>query len=447
MEQNRAMTEADSRKPLTAAEATAAGAAVRAGFGRTALGSYEPSDRSATVLIEAQNVGRIPELVPIRMQRMSADPVSFFRGSVAVMAGDLGRGRSSGIEVIASGDAHVGNFGYFVSPLRRPVFDLNDFDQACLAPWEWDLKRLMTSALIAGRHAGLPENAVRRASQAAASAYREGLAESLQLGVADRYYARVDTDVLGGSAGSDSQRILTKTIRQARRHAASDFVAKSTRVDSDGRRIFVDDAPTLSHVVGDELGAQHEIFAEYRRTVAPEVEVLLSQYRFEDSARRVVGVGSVGTRCFVLLLSDPLGTPLVLQVKEAAASVLQSHGGLGVPTGREGRRVVTYQRVLQAVSDVYLGHVRFEGRDFYVRQFRDAKTVVDISSLSAPQFVSYLRGCGVVLARAHAQSPRAAEVSGYLGASAKADEALLTWALAYAEQSASDYRAFRESLS
>ncbi len=441
------MADPDSSAPVTAAEATATGIGARTAFPRSSLAAYEHSDRNATVLIEAQNVGRIPELVPIRMQRMSADPVSFFRGSVAVMASDLGRGGSSGIEVIASGDAHLGNFGYFVSPLRRPVFDLNDFDQACLAPWEWDLKRLMTSAIVAGRHAGLAEKTVRAASEAAASSYRRALAESLELGVADRYYARVDTDVLGGHAGSTGQRILAKTIRQAQRHAASGFVATSTRQGPNGRRTFVDDPPTLSHAGGDELDAQHEIFAEYRRTVDPEVAILLSQYRLEDAARRVVGVGSVGTRCFVLLLTDPLGQPLVLQVKEAAASVLQSHGGLGVPTGREGRRVVTYQRVLQAVSDVFLGHVRFEGRDFYLRQFRDAKTVVDIGALSPAQFVTYLSGCGVVLARAHAQSPRAAEVSGYLGSSSKADHALLGWAIAYAEQSASDYQAFRESLS
>jgi uncharacterized protein (DUF2252 family) len=441
------MTDAGSSAPVTAAEGAAAGVAVRASFPRTSLASYVRSERNATVLIEAQNVGRLPELVPIRMARMSADPMSFFRGSVAVMASDLGRERSSGIEVIASGDAHVGNFGYFVSPLRLPVFDLNDFDQACLAPWEWDLKRLMTSAIVAGRHAGFSEKAVRMAAKGAAAAYRRGLAETLELGVTDRYYARVDTDVLGGRSGSDGQRILAKTIRQARRNASSDFVAKSTRLASDGRRVFADDPPTLSHVVADELHAQREIFEEYRRTVAPEVAVLLSQYRLDDSARRVVGVGSVGTRCFVLLLTDPLGRPLVLQVKQAAASVLQSHGGLGVPTGHEGRRVVTYQRVLQAVSDVFLGHVRFDGHDFYVRQFRDAKTVVDISSLSPSQFGTYLRGCGIVLARAHAQSPRAAEVSGYLGTSTKADVALLSWSLAYAAQSADDYRAFRDVVS
>ena len=442
------MVDLGSRSPVTAADGAAAGIAARAVFPRTALASYGRSERNATVLIEAQNAGRLPELVPMRMTRMSADPFSFFRGSAALMASDLGREPSSGIEVISCGDAHVGNFGFFASPQRTLVFDLNDFDEAAIAPWEWDVKRLVTSAIIGARQAGFPERAARRAALEAAAAYRTGLAGMMRLGAVDRYYLRLDTELIRGNLDADAQRILDTTIRQARRRTSARFVEKATAIGADGRRVFVDDPPVLSHVVDDdELQDARELFAEYRRTVASDVAVLLHQYELTDVARRVVGVGSVGTRCFVAMLTGPLGESVVLQVKEVRESVLQSHGGSGAATGHDGRRVVGYQRVLQAVSDVFLGHVRFDGRDFYVRQFRDMKTSVNIPSLTPEQFVNYVGGCGVVLARAHAQSPRAAEISGYLGTSAKAEQSLLRWGLAYADQSASDYRAFRESLS
>jgi uncharacterized protein (DUF2252 family) len=437
----------DPRAVPTAAQSTAAGVAARARLRRTALADYTWSARNATLLIEAQNADRLPQLVPIRMQRMSADLFSFFRGSAALMASDLGREPSSGIEVISCGDAHLGNFGFFASPLRTMVFDLNDFDEASLAPWEWDVKRLVTSAIIGARQAGFPETDARRAALDTAAAYRTGLAEMTAIGVVDRYYTRVDIDVIRSGMDSAGQRILEKTIRQARRRTSAHFVEKWTAVGQEGTRVFVDDPPVLTHVAEDEQLDVNALFAEYRRTVSPDVAVLLDQFELSDTARRISGVGSVGTRCFVVLLTDPLGQPLVLQVKEASASVLQSHAGRGSPSGHEGQRVVEYQRVLQAVSDAFLGHVRFNGRDFYVRQFRDMKTSVSLPSLSPSQFLGYARGCAVVLARAHAQSPRAAEVSGYLGDSARSDQALLTWSLAYAEQAASDYRAFCDALS
>jgi uncharacterized protein (DUF2252 family) len=437
-----------SQSPVTAAEGAAAGVAARSAFPRTALATYDRSQRDATVLIEAQNAGRLPELVPMRMARMSADLFSFFRGSAALMASDLGREPSSGIEVISCGDAHVSNFGFFASPQRTLVFDLNDFDEAAIAPWEWDVKRLVTSAIIGGRQAGFPEKAARRAALEAATAYRTALNGMMRLGAVDRYYLRLDTDVIRGNLDADAQRILDTTLRQSRRHTSARFVEKSTKVGPDGRRVFVDDPPVLTHGIDDdELQDARELFSEYRRTVAPDVAVLLHQYELSDVARRVVGVGSVGTRCYVALLTGPLGEPVVLQVKEISESVLQSHGGVDGSTGHDGRRVVGYQRVLQAVSDVFLGHVRFDARDYYVRQFRDLKSSISIPSLTPEQFVNYAGGCAVVLARAHAQSPRAAEVSGYLGTSSKADQALLRWSLAYADQAASDYRAFCDALS
>lgn len=432
--------------PRTAAQQASTGIAARVDFPRTRIADYAPSDRDAFALLNAQNATRLAELVPLRMERMSADLFSFFRGSAALMAADLGREPSSGIDVISCGDAHVSNFGFFASPVRTLVFDLNDFDEASIAPWEWDVKRLVTSAIVGARQAGFPEASARRAGLEAAAAYRTGLQRMMRFGVVDRFYSRLDTDGIRGSLDSDGQRILERTIRQARRRTSAGFVEKSTMLTPDGRRIFVDDPPTISHAVENDSLDAEEIFEEYRRTVAPDVAVLLQQYVLADSARRVVGVGSVGTRCFVVLLTGPLGESLVLQVKEASQSVLHSHAASDAHSGHEGNRVVTYQRVLQAVSDVFLGHVRFNDRDFYVRQFRDMKMSVNIAALTPAQFVVYARGCGVVLARAHAQSPRAGEVAGYLGNSSKTDRALLSWGLAYAHQAESDFHDFTESV-
>jgi uncharacterized protein (DUF2252 family) len=431
---------------LTAVGQLAAGAAARAAFPRTAIARYAPHDRDPFALLDAQNASRLPAFVPLRMARMAADPFSFFRGSAALMAADLGREASSGIEVISCGDAHVSNFGFFASPQRTLVFDLNDFDEASTAPWEWDVKRLVTSAIIGARQAGFPERDAQTAGLRAAAAYRIGLRDMMHLGVTDRYYSRLDTNMILGALDSSGQRILEKTVRQARRRTSASFVEKSTVVGADGRRVFLDDPPLLGHDTENANLDRGAVFQEYRRTVAPDVAVLLDQYDLTDSARRVVGVGSVGTRCFVVLLTGPLGEPLVLQVKEAGQSVLVSHGGRGTATEHEGQRVVDSQRVLQAVSDVFLGHVRFNGHDYYVRQFRDMKSSIVIDSLTPAQFVSYARGCGIVLARAHAQSPRSREVAGYLGNSTKADRALLGWGLAYAEQAASDYRVFVDGI-
>jgi len=282
-----------SRPFVSAAEAKQAGAAVRETFPRSALGTYHHSDRDATALIEAQNTGRIPELVPLRMKRMRADPLSFFRGSAALMASDLGREPSSGIEVISCGDAHVGNFGFFLSPVSAPVFDLNDFDESWIAPWEWDVKRLVTSAIIGARQAGFPESTARDAGFEAAAVYRVALAEAMDLGVVDRYYGRVDTDAVPGGMGAEGQRILEKTIRQAHRRAASHSITKQTTVGPDGLRHFVDNPPEISHDdAGDSLVVK--LITEYRKTVGPEVAVLLDQFELNDTARRVRASGASG---------------------------------------------------------------------------------------------------------------------------------------------------------
>ena len=407
---------------------------------RSAHGAYEPGGRDPLAILDAQNATRLPDLVPLRMQRMSADPFSFYRGTAAIMAADLRRGVSTHLDVVSCGDAHISNFGFFASPLRTLVFDLNDFDEAAVAPFEWDVKRLVTSVVIAARQNGRSAASGRSAALATARAYRTTMAQMADLTALQRYYARLDVDRMRRGLDASTRRVLDRSIAQAKRRTSESFVAKVTTRDADGRRMFIDDPPLLSHAALDARGDVERLFEEYRRTVSPDVAMLLAQHELTDTVRRVVGVGSVGTRCYLVLLTGPRRGSIVLQIKEAQRSVI------GRRAQHEGRRVVANQRILQAVSDVFLGQLRWEGRDYYVRQFRDMKGSIDVARLTPAQLETYATGCGTVLARAHAQSPQGAAVVGYLGRSDKFDRAIVAWSTAYADQSLADYERFTEEL-
>jgi uncharacterized protein (DUF2252 family) len=403
---------------------------------RSAHGRYVPWDRDPVAILDAQNESRLPDLVPLRMQRMAADPFSFYRGTAGIMAADLKRGISSHLDVVSCGDAHISNFGFFASPLRTLMFDLNDFDEAAVAPFEWDVKRLVTSVIIAARQNGHSAASGRRAALAAAAAYRTTLGQMAELTALQRYYARLDVDLMRRGLDASTRRVLDRSVAQAKRRTSESFVAKVTTIDDDGRRMFVDDPPLLSHAALDNRVDVERLFEEYRRTVSPDVAMLLAQHELTDTVRRVVGVGSVGTRCYLVLLTGPRRGSIVLQIKEAQKSVI------GRRAQHEGRRVVANQRILQAVSDVFLGQLRSDGRDYYVRQFRDMKGSIDVGTLTPAQLATYATGCGTVLARAHAQSPQGAAVVGYLGRSDKFDRAVVAWGTAYADQSLADYERF-----
>ncbi|PPG40052.1 DUF2252 domain-containing protein [Pseudoclavibacter sp. RFBA6] len=437
-------------------ELYAAGKALRKTQPHVDHAIFVAGERDPKAILAEQNAARLPELVPLRMGRMLDSAFTFYRGTAAIMAHDLAQGATTGIQVVACGDAHLSNFGLFASPQRTLVFDLNDFDEAASAPWEWDLKRLVASVVVGARDLGLTEEKTRKAARKAAAAYREGMREMVGHSALDRYYLRLDTDVAHPSFRTEAQDVLAKATKSARKRTSQKFVDKLTERAADGTRLIVENPPVMTHVPPESEARVEELFEQYRATVSTDVAFLLGSFTLTDVARRAVGVGSVGTRCFILILTGPAGEALVLQVKEAPASVLETYGDvdprrlLQARTRAEydelgeGYRVVSCQRILQAVSDPFLGYLRFAGedgieRDFYVRQFRDMKGSVELEQLTPSEFSKYGEACGTLLARAHAQSPIAPMIAGYLGKSGSFDGAMAEWAIGYAEQSALDY--------
>lgn len=325
---------------------------------------------------------------------------------------------------------------------RTTVFDLNDFDEAAPAPWEWDVKRLITSVIVGARERGYDDADALATAEHAASAYRRGLQHMMRLTVLERFYFRVDTDRPNKRLSSSSQRVVDKATKQARKRTSQAFVDKISTLDEHGDRLILENPPVLTHVAPHLEAQVEDLFEAYRGTVSHDIALLLSQFTLTDVARRVVGVGSVGTRCYILILTGPQGESLVLQIKEAQQSVLQSFGGAVDLSehGHEGLRVITNQRILQAVSDSFLGYIRADGRDFYVRQFRDRKGSIDPTSLTRSGYLVYVDACATLLARAHSQSETAPAIAGYLGASDVFDLAVAEWSLAYANQSLADFR-------
>jgi uncharacterized protein (DUF2252 family) len=415
---------------------------------RRALARLVVSPRSATEILVAQNANRIPELVPLRFARMLADPFSFYRGSAAVMAADLAASPSSGIEIMCCGDAHVSNFGLYAAPHRSIVFDLNDFDEAAVAPAEWDVKRLVTSAIIGGRHAGHAAKAIRRYVEQALVGYQSSLQAMLEeMNVLDRYYLRVEPEHYTGKVSKGLQAVIQKTTSQARTRTSARVFKQITRIGPDGTPRLRESPPVLQHVDEVVEAPLVESVQEYLAAVPADIALLLSHFRVTDVALRVVGVGSVGTRCYLVIMVGPNGTPMIMQIKEATRSVLDEYGGWPQPdtltaaieANGEGARVIDGQRILQAMSDVFLGTTRKDGRDYYVRQFHDMKGSVDIEGMSASTFGEYVLACAVLLARAHSQSANASILRGYVGTSDSVHEAVAEWSYAYAEKSLDDF--------
>lgn len=439
----------------SAAELYQAGKDARSRVPRSSHGVYAPaSDRDPVGVLKRQHEHRVAELIPLRLERMTANPFAFYRGSAAIQVVDLSRETRTGVDVTICADAHVANFGIYASPERTLVFDLNDFDESAYGPWEWDVKRFLTSVVLAARQTGFDEERVRAVTLEAAAAYRTGLRQMTRLGLLDRYYLRADVNK--GRRDLTSQQVLDRAIEAAKRRTSARVVRKITRVAADGAVTIVENPPVLAHVPEATEQNVLEITRAYLTTVPSDIAVLLSQYVATDAARRVVGVGSVGTRCYIIVLTGPAGEPLVLQVKEATESVAVEFGG--ATAGRSpvfddhahddehGHRVVGNQRVLQAVSDPFLGYATLDGHAFYIRQFRDRNVSIDTETLEFRPFAEYVDACGTVLARAHAQSPGAAFIAGYLGSGATFDAAVTDWAFAYADQAHADYQTVRQAV-
>ena len=427
---------------------------------RSSHAAHEPpAQRPDPVgLLEDQAQSRAPRLVPIRYGRMLASPFAFFRGAAAIMASDLSGSPRSGFDVQCCGDAHLANFGVFGSPERRLVFDINDFDETLPGPWEWDVKRLAASMLIAARDRGFALRDQERIVLATASEYRTQMTRFAAISNLAVWYARVDVEELGPGLSVDAdpktRKQVGKLLTKARTRDSLDALSKLTHT-VDGAIRIVSRPPLLVPV--DQLAEREraatlatlrDLLQTYRRSLQANRRVLLESYELADLAHKVVGVGSVGTQAWIaLLLGRDEGDPLFLQIKEAQASVLEAH--LRKSAHRNaGHRVVAGQRLMQATSDIFLGWLtvkqqNFDGRprDFYVRQLRDWKGSVDIEAMTPEGMLGYGRLCGATLARAHARSGDRISIAAYLGAGRSFDQAILAFSEAYAEQNERDYAA------
>src|SRR5215213_10355030 len=401
--------------------------------------------------LESQNATRVPELVPIRHGRMIVSPFTFYRGGAAIMAWDLSQTPTTGLRVQCCGDAHLSNFGVFAAPDRRLVFDLNDFDETLPAPFEWDVKRLVASFVVAARDNGHRRKEQRAAARAAAAMYRTTMAKAAAMRFLEVWYTRIDAeDLMGELSGDDkaTAKAARKGLAKARTRTSLGSLSKFAERSNGGYRIK-DQPPAIVHppdaVYGDVQEIVRQGLADYAETLSPERRLVLDHYHFQDFARKVVGVGSVGTEAFmVLLMGDRDDDPLFLQVKEAGTSVLAPYASDG-EYAQQGERVVQGQRVMQAASDAFLGWVTgtgARGLDFYVRQLRDMKGSAAIETMPPGRLARYGEICGATLARAHARSGDAAKIAGYLGDDDTFDRALERFAVAYADQNEADYAAF-----
>jgi uncharacterized protein (DUF2252 family) len=394
-------------------------------------------------LLEADSGDRLQSLLPIRRWRMAQSPFAFLRGSAVVMARDLAPTPRSGLLVQACGDAHLSNFGMYGTPERDLVFDLNDFDESFPGPWEWDVKRLAASITVAGREIGAGQAEQRGATVRAVAAYRSMLRQYAAMSPLEVWYSRIDEATLSSLVRSrKGQAALRKGTDKARRRTGDQIAGKIVELRDGWPRIVAQ--PPLIVPVGDDpevMARVEEVLAQYRRTLLPDRRMLLERYAVRDAALKVVGVGSVGTRCWIALLATGDGETLLLQVKEAGASVLEAAQGRR-NRGNAGRRVVDGQRMTQGASDAFLGWMRADdGRDYYVRQLRDMKLSAEIALMGPQDLERYAGLCGWVLARAHARTGDPVAISAYLGTGDRFDRAQADFARDYADQTERDHQA------
>ncbi|MFG1990923.1 DUF2252 domain-containing protein [Actinoplanes sp. NPDC048988] len=436
---------------MTPDERAAAGRAARAQVPLEAHAEVPaPAGRDANAVLAEQEENRLPELLPLRHERMSTDPFAFYRAGAAVMAADLAAGSSSGLRTQLCGDAHLANFGMFASPERRLVFDLNDFDETHPGPFEWDLKRLIASLALAGRANGLKRKERAVITRDAARGYRQAMASFAAMGNLDLWYAHADVESLRSQLDKTRSKKVAAAGAKARARTSLQAFRKLTQV-VDGRRRIVADPPLLMPVRDIIQGNENledeirELLAGYRDTLPDDRRRLFDGYTYVDMARKVVGVGSVGTRCWIILLTGRDDEdPLLLQVKESGPSVLAEHVEAG-EWDNHGRRVVSGQRLMQAHSDIFLGWQSYGGRDFYVRQLRDWKGTMESSTFKPEGLRVYGEICAWTLARAHARGGDRIAIAAYLGADDTMDRALVRFAEDYADRTEGDHAAFKSA--
>jgi uncharacterized protein (DUF2252 family) len=448
----------------TVAERTARGRRVRAAVPRSSLGTWTPAPdrRDPVELLEEQALTRLPELVPIRHGRMLVSPFTFFRGGAFLMAADLDASPRTGLTVQLCGDAHLSNFGAYAAPDRRLVFSVNDFDETLPGPFEWDVKRLVASFAVAGRDRGFDAAQRETINKRVARAYRESMRDFAGQRQLDLWYARIDVDEvaerLAEHARPKELRRFERNLAKTRSKDSIKAFGKLTEI-VDGRPKIVGDPPlivTIEDVAGpDELprieGFVRGVLRDYRRSLPNDRRHLIEQFHYAHAARKVVGVGSVGTRAWIALLQGrDAQDPLFLQIKEAEASVLEPFLGRSA-FANHGKRVVEGQRLMQAASDLMLGWVRVGGRDgvdrdFYVRQLWDQKGSAIVETMTPRMMMSYAHLCGWTLAKAHARSGDPVAIAAYLGSGTAADRALAAFGETYADQNERDFATFRDAV-
>jgi len=441
----------------SADERRAKGRAIRDKVPRASHAGWKPAKgrRDPVDLLLETNKGRVENLIPIRFGRMSASPFAFYRGSAALMAADLAKTPVSGLRVQACGDAHLMNFGGFATPERNVIFDINDLDETLPAPWEWDLKRLAASVVIAAQHLQLPDSDAGRVAIDLVGEYRRRMTDYATMRALDVWYDKIDLqryedragdpDVLKSVRARVAERIETEKRKSVPDHLYPKLVSEegsAPRIKDDPPLIF---HPTPEMAPGAKTGYA-EVIAAYRESLPEHTRILFDRFTFFDFAFKVVGVGSVGTQCAIGLFMAGEDDPLFLQVKEARASVLEPYAGKSLHRNH-GQRVVVGQRIMQSASDVFLGWARAKnGRDVYVRQLRDMKMSVVIEDWDTALLRQYARMCAHALARSHARSGDAALIAGYMGSGATLDDAIGEFAVEYSDQNRRDYRAFVQAI-
>ena len=438
---------------ISVEERRAAGKALRDSTPRAAHGGWKPPTgrRDPIELLQESNEGRMLELIPIRFGRMAQSPFAFYRGSAAVMTADLASTPTTGLRVQACGDAHLMNFGGFATPERNIFFDINDFDETLPAPCEWDVKRLAASIVIAARHLNLLDSEAAKAATDSVCSYREKMADYASMRALDVWYDRIDLDrfLKALPTGEEAERVRQRVEHARQKSLPESLYPKMIEHYGSAPRIK-DEPPLIFHPNGEQAPGLTSGYADalerYRKSLPEHVRTLFDRFRLFDLAIKVVGVGSVGTYCALGLFMAADDDPIFLQVKEARKSVLEPYAGKSLHKNR-GERVVAGQRLMQSASDIFLGWTRgANGRDYYLRQLRDAKISAVLEDWDATTLREYGKLCAWALARAHARSGDAATIAGYMGSNTTFDDAICEFAVEYADQNLHDYRAFIKAI-
>ncbi|HEY6506559.1 MAG TPA: DUF2252 domain-containing protein [Vicinamibacterales bacterium] len=431
--------------PQSRAEQYAAGKALRERCPRRAHAEWKapPRRRSAVDMVLAAEKGRVADLLPLRHGRMVRSPFTFYRGSALTMAADLASTPSTGAHVQCCGDAHLSNFGGFATPERGVVFSINDLDETLPAPWEWDLKRLASSFVVASRDNHLSDSAAKEAATACVRTYRESMAEYSQLKTLELWYQAMwmDEEIARIKNPAMRKRATMRLQKERAKSIAEDIFPKLAEHKGEVP-LIKDQLPTIFHVEGHPPGqiqqSVHDALAQYRDSLPPATRSLLDRYTLRDAAAKVVGIGSVGTACWVTLFTAEHDDPLFLQVKEARASVLEPYAGASV-FQNHGQRIVSGYRLMQPAGDVFLGWCVGAKRHFFIRQLRDIKISVRVESFGRPEMDLYATWCGRALALAHSRSGTSALLSGYMGKGDAFDKAIAAFSVAYADQNEKDH--------